>query len=142
MKVYIVDHVNYLNEKEKMVLQNNVKKILKFLKLSGNKDLCITFLDDKAMRKLNKTYRGIKKTTDVLSFSQDGPDTRSLGDVIISVDTAKRHARFYRKSLKREVIKLIVHGILHVLGYDHKKRKDANKMREKEKELLRLVNLG
>ncbi|MCI0455321.1 MAG: rRNA maturation RNase YbeY [Candidatus Dadabacteria bacterium] len=140
MKVYIVDRVNYLNEKEKRVLQNNVKMILKFLKLSGNKDLCITFLDDNAMRKLNKTYRGIKKTTDVLSFSQDGPDTRSLGDVIISVDTAKRHALLYRKSLKREVIKLIVHGILHVLGYDHKKKNETVIMRKKEKELLSLIS--
>jgi probable rRNA maturation factor len=140
MKVYIVDQVNCLNKQEKKALQDKIKLILKYLEISGNKDLCITFLDDNAMRKLNTIYRGIKKTTDVLSFSQDGPDTRAFGDIIISIDTAKRHARFYRKSLKKEMIKLIIHGILHILGYDHKRKNETLIMRKKEKELLSLVS--
>ncbi len=142
MKAHIVDYVDFLNKEEKRKLINHIKLILKHLRLSSNKDLCITFLDDKGMRELNSTYRGIRRTTDVLSFPQDGPDTRSLGDIIISVDTAKRHARFYRISMQREIIKLIIHGILHILGYDHKKKNDANKMRKKENELLHLVNFS
>src|SRR4030065_417352 len=99
-------------------------------------------IDDKGMRKLNSTYRGIKKTTDVLSFPQDGPDTQSLGDIIISTDTAKRHARFYKISLQREIMKLMRHGILHILGYEHKKKNDASKMKKKEKEIVHLINLN
>ena len=142
MKAHIVDYVDFLNKQEKTKLRNRIKLILIYLGLSNNKDLCITFIDDKGMRKLNSTYRGIKKTTDVLSFPQDGPDAQSLGDIIISVDTAKRHARFYKISLEREIIKLIIHGILHILGYGHKKKNDASKMRKKEKELVHLINLN
>ena len=142
MKAHIVDYVDFLNKQEKTKLRNRIKLILIYLGLSNNKDLCITFIDDKGMRKLNSTYRGIKKTTDVLSFPQDGPDAQSLGDIIISVDTAKRHARFYKISLEREIIKLIIHGILHILGYGHKKKNDASKMRKKEKELVHLINLS
>ena len=142
MKAHIVDYADFLNKQGKRKLRNHIKLIFKYLGLSSNKEICITFLDDKGMRKLNSTYRGIKRTTDVLSFPQDGPDTQSLGDIIISVDTAKRHARFYKISLQREIMKLIIHGILHILGYDHKKKNDASKMRKKEKELAHLINLN
>ena len=142
MKAHIVDYVDFLNKEEKRKLRNHIKLILKHLRLASNKDLCITFLDDNGMKELNSTYRGIKRTTDVFSFPQDGPDIRSLGDIIISADTAKKHARFYKISLQREITKLIIHGILHILGYDHKKKNDANKMRKKEKELLQLVNFS
>ena len=142
MKAHIVDYVDFLSKQKQRELINRIKLILKYLRLSSNKDLCITFIDDKGMRKLNSTYRGIKRTTDVLSFPQDGPDTQSLGDIIISTDTAKRHARFYKISLQREIMKLIIHGILHILGYDHKKKNDASKMKKKEKELVHLINLN
>ena len=142
MKAHIVDHVGFLKKREQIKLGNHIKLILKKLGIPDKKELCITFLNDKCMRKLNSTYRGIKRTTDVLSFPQDGPDTQSLGDIIISVDTAKRHAQFYRISIQREIIKLIIHGILHMLGYGHKKKNDASKMRKKEKELLQLVNFS
>ena len=142
MKAHIVDYVDFLSKQKQRKLINRIKLILKYLRLSSNKDLCITFIDDKGMRKLNSTYRGIKRTTDVLSFPQDGPDAQSLGDIIISVDTAKRHAQFYRISMQKEIIKLIIHGILHILGYDHKKKNDASKMKKKEKELVHLINLN
>ena len=92
------------------------------------------------MRELNRTYRGIDRTTDVLSFPQsEGPDFSILGDIIISVDTARRNAKTHGITLKMELKKLIIHGILHLLGYDHKKKKETQIMREKEKELSRLV---
>jgi probable rRNA maturation factor len=107
------------------------------------------------MRELNKTYRRMDKTTDVLSFPQDVTNltldlnaaiafenknrTLILGDIFISVDTAKKHSAIHRKSIEEEIDKLIIHGILHLLGYDHKKKSDANLMREKENELLSLV---
>lgn len=154
MKIHIVDSIRYLDSQKKRELKKRIKLILNTLNLSRNTEVCITFLDDDAMRKLNETYRGMKRTTDVLSFPQknerdsiglnaaiakDNLENPLLGDIVISIDTAKRHARFYRNSLEKEVRKLIVHGILHLLGYDHKKKNDALMMRKKEKELLSLM---
>ena len=153
MKVHVVDSIRYLDSQKKRELIKQVKIILNTLNLSKNTEICITFLDDKAMRKLNETYRGMKRTTDVLSFPQNRPDSTNLnaaiakdnlkhatlGDIVISIDTAKRHARFYGNSLEKEIQKLIVHGILHLLGYDHKTKKDTFTMRKKEKELLSLI---
>ena len=151
MKIYLVDSIRYLDSQKKRKLKKQVKLILNTLNLSRNTEICITFLDDNAMRKLNEAYRGIKRTTDVLSFPQNEWNSTSLnaaiakgssillGDIVISIDTAKRHARFYGNSLEKEVQKLIVHGILHLLGYDHKKKNDAIVMRKKEKELLSLI---
>lgn len=153
MKIHVVDSIRYLDSQKKGKLKKQVEAILNILKLSRNTEICITFLDDSAMRRLNETYRGIKRTTDVLSFPQyelnptnlnadiatDTLKHFTLGDVVISIDTARRHARFYGNSLEKEIQKLIIHGILHLLGYDHKKRNDAIVMRKKEKELLSLV---
>lgn len=152
MKIHIVDNICYLDPQEKRTLKNQVKLVLKDLNLPDSIETCITFLDDNAMRKLNETYRAMKRTTDVLSFPQNEPDSMDwnaaiakesltilLGDIVISIDTAKRHARSYGNSLEKEVRKLIVHGILHLLGYDHKKKTDAFVMRKKEKELLSLI---
>ena len=80
-------------------------------------DLAIAFVDDAAMRKLNKDFRRKDKTTDVLTFPGDDPS--HLGDIVISLDQARRQATDERHSLATEVRYLIVHGILHSLGYDH-----------------------
>jgi probable rRNA maturation factor len=154
MKIHIVDSIRYLDSQKKKELIKQVKMILNPLNLSKSTEICITFLDDKAMRKLNETYRGMKRTTDVLSFPQNGsklmnlntaiaktnPKTLILGDIVISIDTAKKHARFYGNDLEKEILKLIVHGTLHLLGYDHKKKNDAIIMRKKEKKLLSFMN--
>jgi probable rRNA maturation factor len=152
MKIHIVDNIRYLDSQKRKELEKRVGVILNALKLPRGTEVCITFLDDDAMRELNETHRGIKRTTDVLSFPQnvwdstgfnaaiakDSLKNKMLGDIVISVDTAKRHARFYGNSLEKEIRKLIVHGILHLLGYDHKKKNDAMVMRKKEKELINL----
>jgi probable rRNA maturation factor len=105
------------------------------------------------MRNLNETYRGIKRTTDVLSFPQYvlNPENVNsaiaynhkhnfpLGDIIISIETAKRQAKRYKTPAKKEIQRLIIHGTLHLIGHDHKKRRETIAMRKKEKELLSLV---
>lgn len=80
--------------------------------------------DDREMRTLNREYRKKDKTTDVLSFPAEDGDERvkrsgPLGDLVISVPQAKRQAKEYQHSLDQELIRLIVHGFLHLLGYDH-----------------------
>ncbi|MCH8028887.1 MAG: rRNA maturation RNase YbeY [Candidatus Dadabacteria bacterium] len=136
MIVNLLDDNAYFDRAERSGFENNVKTILRELKLSDTTELCVTFIDDKYMRKLNKQYRGLNKTTDVLSFPQSGPDPDVLGDIAISVDTAGRNARRYGVTLTEEILTLIVHGTLHLLGYDHEKKSKRELMRGKEKELM------
>jgi probable rRNA maturation factor len=88
-------------------------------------EVSIAFVDDAQMTELNKKFRGKGKTTDVLTFPADDSygdpsgDGRPLGDIVISVDQARRQAADEKHSLATEVRYLILHGILHALGYDH-----------------------
>jgi probable rRNA maturation factor len=87
-------------------------------------ELSIALVGDAEMRPLNAKYRLKNKTTDVLSFAvEDQPSaaSRLLGDVIISVEQARRQAKERSHSLRREMVTLLIHGILHLLGYDHER---------------------
>jgi rRNA maturation RNase YbeY len=136
MKLSILDRVNRLRSEQKKNLKRKAIFILKTLHVSRNKELCVAFVDDEEMRKLNADYRNINRTTDVLSFPQDGPDDSMLGDVIISIDTAIRRSKLQKLNIEDEIHKLMIHGILHLLGYDHKKKNEARVMRKKELEIL------
>ena len=91
-------------------------------KKKGSIDL--SFVGDKKMRELNKKFRQKDQPTDVLSFNYDG---KLLGDVIISRETTRRNAARYGVTYADEVKRLVIHGALHVLGYDH-----GRKMRHAE----------
>ncbi len=109
----------------------------------------LTITDDQHIRELNASYRGIDQATDVLSFPlSDAPGgtqtefvtppalARSLGDVVISYERAVAQAREYGHSIDRELGFLLVHGILHLLGYDHETESQRTVMREKEEAAL------
>jgi len=99
-------------------------------------ELSVVFTGDGQVRRLNRQYRGKDKTTDVLSFSLlEGKKLNSglarikvLGDVVISVPQAKRQAREAGKTFKSETAMLLIHGILHLLGYDHGSKRDEKRM--------------
>ena len=78
----------------------------------------IAFVSDKRIRKLNQQFRSVDKATDVLSFPADGPEPE-LGDIAVSVDTAARQAKENGLSFDNEIAQLILHGLLHLSGYDH-----------------------
>ena len=106
-------------------------------------ELVVLLTDDQEMTSLNTTYRGRRRTTDVLAFSQlEGPagslHPQVLGDIVISVTTAQRQAKQRRASVLDEVTELLVHGLLHLLGYDHEGagRAAAAHMRKKQHELV------
>lgn len=87
-------------------------------------ELSIALVGDKEMRPLNRRYREKNQTTDVLSFfieEQPQPGAALLGDVVISVEQARRQAQERNKTLKSEMVTLLIHGILHLLGYDHER---------------------
>ena len=86
------------------------------LRVAG--ELCLVFAADRALRRLNARYRGKDRPTDVLSFAGPG-GAEGLGDVIISVPAAERNARRLGRTIAQELDVLALHGLLHVLGYDH-----------------------
>ncbi|HHT38820.1 MAG TPA: rRNA maturation RNase YbeY [Mollicutes bacterium] len=102
----------------------------------------IIFIDDKKMRELNKQYRKIDKSTDVLSFAfEDNEDLsegtiRMLGEIYISVDRAREQAELYGHSYLRELAFLMIHGFLHLLGYDHMNDDDEKKMFDRQEVIL------
>jgi len=79
----------------------------------------IAFVSDKKIRELNRQFRGIDKVTDVLSFPSDAPDEHDLGDIAVSVDTAAVQAKENGLEFDEEIAQLILHGLLHLAGYDH-----------------------
>jgi probable rRNA maturation factor len=108
-------------------------------------DVSIAFVDDEAMRSLNRRFRKKKKTTDVLTFPADDSyadpsrEGRPLGDIAISVDQSRRQAGNEGHSLATEVRYLILHGILHALGHDHET--DRGEMNALELQVRRAVGL-
>lgn len=109
----------------------------------SRKELSILFTGDSRIRKLNARYRDIDKATDVLSFPQsDGGKTDSLllGDVVISVETAWRQAKDHNLSFDEELVFLLIHGTLHLLGYDHEKSPaEAKRMQRKTSNLFKKI---
>jgi len=115
------------------------RRLLRRLDL-GETELSILLVNDREMRALNRRYRGIDRPTDVLAFAQregaGGTPDGLLGDVVISVDTATRQAREVGESLGREVDRLLIHGLLHLLGYDHERSAaEARRMQRRERML-------
>lgn len=117
------------------------KKVLKQEKKQG--DISIVFVDAERIQDLNKKYRGEDKVTDVLSFGQDSiiseffnlPKTCfELGEIIVCLIKVKQNAQEFKSGFEKELKWVIIHGILHILGYEHEKsEKQAERMREKEK---------
>jgi len=108
----------------------------------------VLITDDEGIRSYNSKYRGINKATDVLSFPMQEFDkegwggigdmdidldtqTLPLGDIVISTTTIKRHARRYKHTFEQETVRMIIHSVLHLLGYDHN-----DFMQRKEEELM------
>ncbi len=137
MEISIVDREKFIDGAGIEELVGLVKKILAYLDLSARSELCVSLVSDSDMRELNRRYRQIDATTDVLCFPQKrdvNPDL--LGDIVISYQTAFRHSRRLEITVQEELRLLIVHAILHLIGFDHKKKKQREAMREKEKEVL------
>jgi probable rRNA maturation factor len=107
-------------------------------------ELSVALVGDEEIAALNSEYRGKRAATDVLSFSLVEGDHREfggplLGDVVIGIETAARQARARRRSLDDELAHLLIHGVLHLLGWDHARRADAERMRAEERRLWRAI---
>lgn len=138
-----IDIINKLDIeiKERQVLEDFISYCVNKLKLK-NVVFNVIIINDEEIHKLNKKYRGIDRSTDVITFAledqKDGPllGVRMLGDIYISYDKVIMQALEYGHSKTREICFLAVHGLLHLLGYDHMKKEDEEKMFGIQKELL------
>jgi len=113
--------------------------------LGPKTEISILLCHNEYIHALNKQYRHIDRPTDVLSFAlnegeddgYDGPDTALLGDIIISLEKVAEQAAEYGHSFERELAYLTIHGMLHILGYDHMEPEDKAEMRGEEEFILR-----
>lgn len=142
------------------LIEKTVDEALVFEKFNLDYEISVVLTDNKEIREINKLYRGIDKETDVLSFPMldfdDGyeeegeievdiedlnPETGCvvLGDIVLSLEKAKQQAEEYGHSFEREICFLIVHSVLHLLGYDHENDTDRAIMREKEEKILSIL---
>lgn len=122
---------------KKLITQAAVKtlKASGVLKKNKNTELSIVLADDAFIKKLNRRYRNINKPTNVLSFPQSG--VHALGDVVLAYETVRREAKEQGKPFRHHAMHLIIHGILHLIGHDHKKRGAARKMESLEVRILK-----
>ena len=127
-------------EEEIDKLHEFITFVLKEEKLE-NVEFNIIFIDNPRIHEINLTYRGVDRPTDVISFALEDNKTidlgvRLLGDIYISIDKAKEQATSFGHSLRREIFFLAVHGLLHLLGYDHMTEEEEKVMFAKQEELL------
>ncbi|MBL7070588.1 MAG: rRNA maturation RNase YbeY [Candidatus Omnitrophica bacterium] len=132
---------------------SKLERVVRFtLKSLGIKDasLSIIFVSDSRIKRLNNLYRGSDRPTDVLAFSmREGKRLLGkrpvMGDIVISVDRARKQAKRFESTFKREIYLYIIHGILHLAGYNDERPGDKRVMRRKEDEILnrlcRKINL-
>jgi probable rRNA maturation factor len=138
---------------EKSWLERVALMVLEVEGIGSSTEMGLLITDSRTVQRLNRMYRGEDEPTDVLSF-QMAPDTgedyepsfvsapdgiRHLGEVIISYPQAMEQARERGHSVTRELALLVIHGTLHLLGYDHELPDDAQRMRDKENQILPLV---
>ena len=109
-------------------------------------EIGLMFVDNEQIREMNKTYRDKDSATDVLSFpiyeadeAIDDEEEILFGDIVISLERAAEQAEEYGHSLEREVMYLLVHGLLHLAGYDHMEDDEKKEMRQREEELLTVI---
>jgi probable rRNA maturation factor len=138
-----ISFINETNEdlKEIETLEKLIDYAIAYERVN-NAIFSITFIDDEKMHEMNKRYRGIDRSTDVLSFAfEDNDDmpsseVRMLGDIYISIDKAHEQAEFYGHSYLRELSFLMIHGFLHLLGYDHMEHVDELEMFARQEAIL------
>ena len=125
-----------------------IEQALKTLGIEDDVEVSCVLVDDKRIHEINREYRHIDRSTDVISFAMEDNDQfyvegmpRTLGDIFISVDHAKKQAEEYGHSLRREMCFLFTHGILHLLGYDHMTDEQEKEMFGLQDEILGALSI-
>lgn len=148
--------INNLQEKMTVTLQMEqtvmsvLKKTAEVYDIDAATEVSVIMVDDEYIHKLNYQYRAKDTPTDVLSFALNegeepdiinGPEENLLGDIVISLETASRQAEDFGHNLERELAYLSMHGMLHLLGYDHVNEQERAEMRKEEEHVLGLLGI-
>ncbi len=152
MDLEIYDDTNNVPEERIKLIEDILNFAGSYLKLPENTEMSVTLMDNEHIHEINKKYRGVDKPTDVISFAieEDDPDEvpiilpedeefdipKNIGDIMVSMDKVKEQAEYLGHSEERELGFLVVHGFLHLNGYDHMKEDDEKEMFGLQREIL------
>ena len=152
MDLEIYDDTKNVPEEKIKLIEDILNFAGSYLKLPENTEMSVTLMDNEHIHEINKKYRGVDKPTDVISFAieEDDPDEvpiilpedeefdipKNIGDIMVSMDKVKEQAENLGHSEDRELGFLVVHGFLHLNGYDHMKEEDEKEMFGLQREIL------
>lgn len=151
MDLEIYDDTKQADPKWIELIKNVLEFAGNYLKLPKNTEMSVTLMDNEHIHQINKKYRGVDKPTDVISFAieeagdedpiiipadADFAEPKNIGDIMVSVDKVKEQAAYLHHSEQRELAFLVLHGFLHLNGYDHMKSKDEKVMFGLQREIL------
>lgn len=134
----------YEDKVDDQALRKNIELLMINLDMDDSMSFTIAFMDDVSIRSINQQFRDVDAPTDVLSFPSDeiNPEDGSkyIGDILISMDTAERQSQEQRIDAVDELHLLIIHGLLHLLGYDHETDDQKSEMWQVQSKLLQILN--
>ena len=147
MELIFENDYDQLFDKYEAIFIDLAEYTVNLLQRNDNFSLEVNFVDNETIHQINRDYRNIDRPTDVISFAfldevegeiniNYGDHMFLLGEILISLDQAKLQAEEYKHSLHREICFLFIHGLLHLLGYDHMNKEDEDKMFGIQKEIL------
>jgi probable rRNA maturation factor len=147
IEVLFDNRQNFMEIKDENMkaIEKAVNATIEVEQAEGDFEVSVSFVTNEEIRELNKNYRNVDRDTDVLSFPMDDEEDPEgvilLGDVILSTQKIIEQAEDFGHSLEREMIYLTVHSMLHLLGYDHMTDDDKEEMRDREKEVMKYLQL-
>ena len=144
----LINELEDFNEDYEEVYLKIIREACKELDIQDDLELSVIFVDDKRIHVINREYRQIDRSTDVISFALEDSEQyyiegmpREIGDIFISIDHAKMQAEEYGHSFYREMCFLFTHGLLHLLGFDHMNEEDEKVMFGRQKTILDALNI-
>lgn len=153
--VELNDEGQFLSSEQLQLVKDVLNHAAKEVSLLQQSEVSVTFTTEEDIHELNREHRGIDRPTDVLSFALNDETgefdptfhevlglPNLLGDIVISVPHVERQAADYGHSFERELAFLVVHGFLHLLGYDHMNKEEEKQMFTKQEEILQSYGLG
>lgn len=138
----MMKNLTVFSSKNIAVNKTSIHNIVSYLKNELGFELCslqYNFVSPEEILKLNKKYLKHNNTTDIITFNYSGKNDILEGEVFISIQDALQNSKKFKVSLDNEILRLVIHGILHLIGYDDKKASDKKKMKKEENRLVNLL---
>lgn len=131
-----------IDEEIEKIVEKSIEAALKEIEFTDDYEVSVSFVGDEEIHELNRDYRGVDRTTDVLSFPMDDEFTNMLGDIVININKVIEQAKEYGHSEKREISYLTVHSTLHLMGFDHEEEEDKKEMRAVEDRIMEKLEIS